>query len=94
MENKGTVHISPTGMLEIKDMLGRVIERKPLDSLLGIVVPGKPVTITVPTQILFPILGWDSATVAIYYSPTNAAVSRIAFVLNSWSMYGIVKKYV
>ncbi|MGI8419072.1 MAG: WxL protein peptidoglycan domain-containing protein [Candidatus Levyibacteriota bacterium] len=90
VENKGTVHIAPTGMLEVKDMLGRVIEREPLDTLVGTVVPGEPETITVPTHTMPPFFGWDTASVALYYSPTKAAVASTMFMPNPWSMYGTI----
>jgi hypothetical protein len=89
-ENKGTVYVSPTGMLEVKDMFGRIIDRISLNPLLGTIVPGKPVTVTVPTQVLSPVLGWDTANVALYYSPTKAAVASILFMPNPWSAFILV----
>lgn len=90
MENKGTVHISPKGTLEVKDMFGRVIEIVPLENFLETTVPGKPVSVTVPTKILSPMLGWNTVNVAIYYSPTKAAVASITFMPNPWSAYILI----
>lgn len=90
MENKGTVHISPKGTLEIKDMFGRVIDTVALDNLLETTIPGKPVSVIVPTKILSPILGWNTASVAIYYSPTKAVVASLTFMPNIWTAYIVI----
>ena len=90
VENKGTVFVSPTGTLEVKDMIGQVIESKSLDDSLGVIVPGVPKSITVPTQIASPIIGWNTASVALYYSPTKSAIASIVFMPNPWPLYRIV----
>ncbi len=90
VENKGTVFISPTGTLEVKDMIGQVISDIPLDNILGVVIPGVPRTIVVPTQIASPIFGWNTASVALYYSPTKTAMASIVFMPNLWPLYIIV----
>lgn len=89
-ENNGTVHIAPRGMLEVKDMFGRTVDRIRLDSMLGVVVPGKPQTFTVPTKILAPVLGWDSVNIALYYSPTKAAVAGMMIMPNPWGVFLLV----
>lgn len=89
-ENKGTVHIAPTGVLEIKDIIGRQVGRVTLDPMLDTLVPGKPVTITIPTQILSPILGFDTANVVLYYSPTLAASQSIMVLPTIWTMFGVI----
>lgn len=90
VENNGTVHISPTGVLSVRDTFGRVAESIALDSQLGVVVPGKPITLTVPTHVLAPLFGWETATVAIYYSPTKAAVANVLVMPNPWAAVVIV----
>lgn len=87
LQNTGTVHVTPKGMLELKDMVGRVVERIPLDNLIGTVVPGEPVSVKVPTHVLSPVLGWNSATVAVYYSPTKVALATTTFMPNKWGAF-------
>ncbi len=87
VSNNGTVHVSPTGLLEVKDMFGRVQDRIPLDSQLGIILPGKPLTLTIPTNALTPIFGWETASVAIYYSPTKAAFGTLVVPPSPWGAF-------
>lgn len=88
--NTGTVHSAPKGILAVKDIFGRTIETFPLESLLGTVVPGEPVHVTVPTHILSPVVGWNSVDVAIFYSPTKAALGHLTYMPNPWGVFVIM----
>lgn len=90
VENLGSVHAAPKGMLTVKDIFGRVIEQFPLEPLIGTVVPGEPVHVSVPTKILAPVVGWNSVEVAVYYSPTKAAVKHLTFMPNPWGVFGVL----
>ncbi len=87
IENNGTVHVSPTGVFQLRDVFGRVADMVNLDSQLGVVVPGKPTTITIPTNVLAPIFGWESATVAVYYSPTKVASATMVILPSPWGIF-------
>ncbi len=90
VENKGTAHVIPSGFLEVKDMLGRTLDKINLDSMLVETVPGQPVTVTVPTKIVPPVLGWASATVYLYSSPTKVAIASEKIVANPQNMFLVI----
>lgn len=81
-ENTGEVRLKPTGMLQIKDAFGRIVESIPLDAYFDILLPKSPVTINVSSKTLSPILGWNTANVSVYYSPTKAASANIVVTPN------------
>lgn len=90
LKNKGTISVSPTGTLQIKDMFGRIINTTPLEKLLDITNPGQSITINVPTNMLSPLFGWNTADVAVYYSPTKAAVANLIFIPNPSITYATI----
>jgi hypothetical protein len=71
-------------------MFGRVIDRVALEPFLDRVVPGQPVKITVPTQVLSPVLGWNTVSIAVFYSPTKAAVASKTFMPNPLGLFGLL----
>lgn len=76
LENNGTVLVSPTGSLVLKNIVGQTITTIPLNNYLHEVMPGKPETISVHTGVNPPFV-LDTAKVAIYYSPTKVAVASL-----------------
>lgn len=85
-ENTGEVRLKPTGMLQIKDAFGRIVESIPLDSYFDILLPKSPVTINVSSKTLSPVLGWNTANVSVYYSPTKAASANIVVTPNTQAL--------
>lgn len=82
VENKGEVHVKPTGILQVKNMFGKIIASVPLNNYFDIMLPQVPLTVNVPTDLLSPVIGLDTVSVAVYYSPTKAAVADLTFIPN------------
>lgn len=85
-ENTGEVRVKPTGMIQVKDVFGRVVESIPLDTYFDILLPKTPTTVNVSSKTLSPILGWYSANASVYYSPTKAASANIVVTPNTQAL--------
>lgn len=90
LKNKGAIPVSPIGTLQVKDMFGRIINTTPLEEFLDLTNAGQTATVNVPTNLSSPVLGWNTANVAVYYSPTKAAVAELTFMPNSQGALALV----
>lgn len=89
-KDTGTVNITPTGVLILRDIFGNIISTVSLDAMLDTFVPGKTLTFAVPTSVAPPVLGWESAQVALYYSPTKVASATVMIVANPLVTFGVL----
>jgi hypothetical protein len=74
-ENKGNVHVKPSGQIEIRDMFGNKVETLKVNDVAGNVLPGsiRRFEATLDKQWLF---GRYTADLAIGYGTNGQAITR------------------